>query len=316
VQVPDGIVDLDTNDCFQVKIANTTSRRIIVQSSELLGHLYKASDSLKAVADATPLEIKTLEAKASHLANLANKLDPQSLLIETTSLASETTSSHVLTHEFIDPDTAETEHLGWGPKTSDPGPHRIYHSDQLREVIDVNPQLDLEQCKPLYKVIERNQAVFGFNGRLGHLKSEVHIELAPGTKPISMPPYYASPAKREVINKQINLWLMQGIIEESQSPWGAPIIVIYHNNKPRVCIDFRRLNKATIADQHPIPKQTDILQALSGAQCLSVFNTLSGFTQLEFDEQSRPITAVRTHRGLHHFKRMPFGWRNGPPEFQ
>jgi len=72
----------------------------------------------------------------------------------------------------------------------------------------------------------------------------------------------------------------------------------------------------TIADQHPIPKQTDILQALSGVQYLSVFDALSGFMQLEFDEESRPITAIRTHRGLHHFKRMPFGWRNGPPVFQ
>src|SRR6266852_3740813 len=83
-----------------------------------------------------------------------------------------------------------------------------------------------------------------------------------------------------------------------------------------MCIDYRKMNKATIADQHPIPKQTDILAALSGAQYLSVFDALSGFTQLEFDEESRPISAFRTHRGLHQFKRMPFGWRNGPPEFQ
>ena len=60
----------------------------------------------------------------------------------------------------------------------------------------------------------------------------------------------------------------------------------------------------------------DILQALSRAQYLSVFDALSGFTQMEFDEESRPITAIHTHRSLHHFKRMPFGWRNGPPEFQ
>ena len=37
---------------------------------------------------------------------------------------------------------------------------------------------------------------------------------------------------------------------------------------------------------------------------------------MEFDEESRPITAIRMHRGLHHFKRMPFGWQNGLPEFQ
>ena len=60
----------------------------------------------------------------------------------------------------------------------------------------------------------------------------------------------------------------------------------------------------------------DILQALSGVQYLSVFDALSGFTQMEFDEESRPITAIHTHHSLHHFKHMPFGWRNGPPEFQ
>jgi hypothetical protein len=37
---------------------------------------------------------------------------------------------------------------------------------------------------------------------------------------------------------------------------------------------------------------------------------------MEFDEESRPITAICTHRGLHHFKHMPFGGQNGPPEFQ
>ena len=232
VQVPNGLVNLDMSDCFQVKIANMTSRQIIVQAGELLGHLYKACDSLKAIADATPLEIKTFEAKASHLANLANKLDPQNLPSETIPQASGSTLSHMPTLEFIDPDTAETEHLGWGPKTSDPGPNQIYHLDQLREIIDVDPQLNLEQREALYNVIEQNQAAFGFNSRLGHLKSEVHIKLALGMKPILMPPYYASPAKREAINKQIDLWLTQGIIKESRSPWGAPVIVVYHNNKP------------------------------------------------------------------------------------
>jgi hypothetical protein len=210
----------------------------------------------------------------------------------------------------------DTEHLGWGPKTTEPGPDQIYPSERLHEFIDVDPSLMPVQRKALYKVVKRNQAAFGFNSRLGHLKSKVHIKLAPGTKPISMPPYYVLPAKCNIIDKQINLWLSQDVIEETKSPWGAPVIIVHCNGKARLCIDWHRLNKATIADQHPIPKQTDILQALSGAQYLSVFNALSGFTQMEFDEESHPITAIHTHRGLHHFKCMPFGWRNGPLEFQ
>jgi hypothetical protein len=306
IQVPNSLVTLEKDGSFQVKIANTTSQKIIVRAGELLGLLFKADEALKAATNLTEQELQVFATKATTLATLIPKLEE----------TYETMAKPVDSRSPLDNGSNDDEHLGWGPKTADPGPDRIYPSTKLREVIDVDPQLKADQREALYRVVERNQTAFGFDGRLGHLKSEVHIELMPGTKPISMAPYYASPAKREAIDKQIDLWLSQGVIEESKSPWGAPVIIVYRNSKPRVCIDFRRLNKVTVADQHPIPKQTDILQALSGAQYLSVFDALSGFTQLEFDEISRPITAIRTHRGLHHFKRMPFGWRNGPPVFQ
>jgi len=306
IQVPNSLVRLEDDYSFQVKIANTTRRKIIIRAGELLGHLFKAEETLKAATELTEQELQVFAAKATQLATLIPKLEEH--------YRKEASPADSLT--MLDDELSKDEHEGWGPKTADPGPDRIYPSAELREVIDVDPLLEAKQRDALYRVLERNQTAFGFDGRLGHLNSDVHIELVPGTKPISMAPYYASPAKREAIDKQIDLWLSQGVIEESRSPWGAPIIIVYRNSKPRVCIDFRRLNKATIPDQHPIPKQTDILQALSGAQYLSVFDALSGFTQLEFDEISRPITAIRTHRGLHHFKRMPFGWRNGPPEFQ
>ena len=119
----------------------------------------------------------------------------------------------------------DPEHLGWGPKTTDPGPDQVYPSDKLKEVIDVDPALEPAQRDALFEVVRRNQATF--DSQLGHLKSKVRIELVPRTKPISMAPYYASLAKREAIDKQINLWLSQGVIEESKSPWGAPVIIVF-----------------------------------------------------------------------------------------
>jgi hypothetical protein len=194
-----------------------------------------------------------------------------------------------------EPETeGEYEHFG-GPKTAQPSPKLVYLSERLRELISVDPKLSEKERDALYKVLERNQRTFGFDGRLGHLASRVHINLKQGTKPISMPPYAALPAKRELIDKQIDLWLSQEVIEESKSPWGAPVIIVLRNGKPQLCIDWRRLNAATVVDQHPIPRQTDILQVLTGAQYLSVFDALSGFTQMEFDKESRPITAICTH---------------------
>ena len=149
-----------------------------------------------------------------------------------------TTSSEEVTEDDITDDITDEAQLGWGPKTTDPGPEQVYPSEKLCEVIDVDPSLNPSQRNAMYEVVERNQATFGFDGCLGHLRAKVHIRLLPDTKPITMPPYYASPAKREAIDKQIDLWLSQGIIEESKSPWGAPMIIVYRNDKPRVCIDY------------------------------------------------------------------------------
>jgi hypothetical protein len=81
-------------------------------------------------------------------------------------------------------------------------------------------------------------------------------------------------------------------------------------------VDYRKLNAATIPNEFPILRQSEILSSLSGVQVLSSLDTLSGFTQLEMDKEEIEKTAFRTHCGLFQFKRMPFGLRNGPSIFQ
>jgi hypothetical protein len=60
-------------------------------------------------------------------------------------------------------------------------------------------------------------------------------------------------------------------------------------------VDYRKLNERTIPDEFPIPRQTEILQALSGAQVLSSFDALAGFTQLEMAEDAKEKTAFQSH---------------------
>jgi hypothetical protein len=81
-------------------------------------------------------------------------------------------------------------------------------------------------------------------------------------------------------------------------------------------VDYRKLNAVTIADEFPIPRQSEILQSLSGSQVLSSLDALAGFNQMEIDPEDVEKTAFRTHWGLAQFRRMPFGLRNGPPIFQ
>src|SRR5258708_6479332 len=119
--------------------------------------------------------------------------------------------------------------------------------------------------------------------------------------------YGASSQKREIINTQINKWLEQDIIEPSKSPWVVLVVIVYRNGKPQFCMDYRKLNAITIPDEFPIPCQTEILQALSGAQVLTMLDALAGFNQLSIASEDREKMEFRSHRGLHQFKQLPFG---------
>jgi hypothetical protein len=63
--------------------------------------------------------------------------------------------------------------------------------------------------------------------RLGHYPAKVSIRLKPDTEPISLPPFPQSPAKREVMDKQMDEWIQLKVIAPSISPWEAPTFIVY-----------------------------------------------------------------------------------------
>lgn len=57
----------------------------------------------------------------------------------------------------------------------------------------------------------------------------------------------------------------QGVIEESQSPWVFPAVMVKKKDGSiRFCIDYRKLNAVTIKNSYPLPRIDDILDRLSG----------------------------------------------------
>ena len=185
----------------------------------------------------------------------------------------------------------------------------------MEDLIDVGSLPD-HLKESAWEMLRRRQKAFSFDGRLGHLPTKVHIHTVDGQVPIAVPMYGSSPEKRRVMDEQMDKWFEQDVIEPSKSPWSAPVVIAYRNGKPRFCVDYWKLNAVTIPDEFPIPRQSEILSSLSGAQVLSSLDALSGFTQLELDKEDVEKTAFWTHRGLFQFKRMPFGLRNGPSIFQ
>lgn len=203
----------------------------------------------------------------------------------------------------------------WGRKTAEVPDPTFYSSEDLEKLIDV-ADVPASLRPRIWDMLRKQIKAFGFDGRLGHLETKCRIRTKDGVEPVSVPMYASSPAKREVIDAQLKTWFEQGVIEPSQSPWGAPVVIVYRNGKARFCVDYRKLNALTVPDEFPLPRQTEILSALSGAQVLSSLDALAGFTQIEIAEEDVEKTAFRTHRGLFQFRRMPFGLKNGPSIFQ
>lgn len=300
---PDSLIS--RQDPF-LHISNFTSKPVCIEKGQTLGYSRNYQDHPKQI-------LNRISAHAQLVRRLA-ELEGKNAL-NTATVQSRPVELKATQRIQGSEDPLAEEPLEGGPKTSEAPPEDTPSSSFL-ESVDISTSLNKDQHRRLTEVLISNKDAFSLDGRLGTVASECTIPLCPGVKEVSLPPFPSSPAKREVMDKQMDTWIQLGVIESSTSPWGAPGFIVYRNSKPRMVIDYRKLNDLTIPDEFPLPRQEDIMHALSGAQWLSTMDALSGFTQVLIREEDRSKTAFRTHRGLYQFRRMPFGLRNGPSIFQ
>lgn len=140
--------------------------------------------------------------------------------------------------------------------------------------------------------------------------------------PIYVKPYRLAPFQTEEINRQVEKLLHDNVIQESHSPWNAPVHLVPKKPdasgqpKYRMVIDFRRLNDITIDDKYPLPNITDLFDKLGKSTYFSTLDLASGYHQLEIKTEDRQKTAFSSQHGHFEFTRMPFGLKTAPATFQ
>ncbi|RDB15235.1 hypothetical protein Hypma_004746 [Hypsizygus marmoreus] len=287
----------------KVPISNTSSHPRYVRKGDIIGNLTDPKHFFDTLKD-----LKALEDCLTKTAFLSSIIAARQEVDSDTLNATADPSEQRPTADEIEEDE-------YGPKTAAMPDPEVYASAEMEKHLDVG-SLPEHLKQRAWNMLRNHQGAFSFDGRLGKHPARVHIRTVDGQQPIAVPMYGSSPAKRIIIDEQLDKWFEQAVIEPSISPWSAPVVIAYRNGKPRFCVDYRKLNAATIPDEFPIPRQAEILSSLSGAQVLSSLDALAGFTQLEMAPEDIEKTAFRTHRGLFQFRRMPFGLRNGPSIFQ
>jgi len=89
-------------------------------------------------------------------------------------------------------------------------------------------------------------------------------------KPVFQKPRQLPAPEREIVEKQVTEWFNDGVIEESTSEYASPVVVVKKKDEsPRICIDYRKLNKVIEKDGHPLPLIEDLLDKLENSRYIS-----------------------------------------------
>ena len=201
------------------------------------------------------------------------------------------------------------------------GSDRDVRDEVNRLVKRASPHLTSEECRQLQTAMAARKHLFakgkGDLGRTDIVQHQIHTGDQPAIKQ-QVRRYPAAPREEE--RQLVEDMLAIGIIQESNSAWSSPTVLVKKKDGTmegwRFCIDYRRLNQATKVDAYPLPYIEDSLNTLGGARFFCSLDLASRYWQVEMDAADREKTAFVTQGGLYEFRVMPFGLVNAPATFE
>ena len=142
--------------------------------------------------------------------------------------------------------------------------------------------------------------------------------LSPDCKPIATKSRKYSHEDQNFIKNETNRLLAEGIIEPSDSPWRAQVMVTKNErHKKRLVIDYSQtINKYTNLDAYPLPNIEKTVNKISQYRVFSTINLKSAYHQVPIREHEKKHTAFEDNMCLYQFCRIPFGVTNGVAAFQ
>ena len=180
--------------------------------------------------------------------------------------------------------------------------------------------LDKMKKKEIEKLIDKHKSVFAKDKYdVGTVKDyEARIDLLVD-RYCSKRPYKCNIEDKKEIEKQITKLLEKKLIEESYSPFAAPVTLAYKKDegrRSRLCIDFRDLNKNIIPQAQPFPLIDDIILRARDCKYYTTLDINSAFWSIPLRIEDRNKTGFITQEGHFQWTCLPFGLKTSPAIFE
>src|ERR1041385_246471 len=195
----------------------------------------------------------------------------------------------------------------------------------------INSKLSGYEEERLLETLRRHRGAIGYT--LDDLKGispsicQHTINLEPDAKPVVDHQRRLNPKMKDVVRTEVLKLLAAGIIYPiADSRWVSPThcvpkkggMTVVPNGKNelipqrivigyRMCIDYKKLNKATRKDHYPLPFIDQILERLSKNTHFCYLDDYSGFSQIHVNTADQEKTTFTCPYGTYAYRRMPFG---------
>ena len=191
-----------------------------------------------------------------------------------------------------------------------------YMIDMYKKGIENLTESESEKFKEV--LLDYKDTFFNPAGEPGRTTLGMHSIKLKDDTPVKEPPRRVPLYKRQVIDDEIKKLEDKRLIEKSNSPWSSGLVLVQKKDLSwRLCVDYRKLNEKTIKDAYPIPRIEDNIDALCGANWMSVLDLNMAYHQVPMNPADKEKTAFSTPRGgLYQYVTMPFGLCNAGATFQ
>ncbi|CAI6352229.1 unnamed protein product [Macrosiphum euphorbiae] len=176
------------------------------------------------------------------------------------------------------------------------------HVDENNFEIKID-HLDLQEKTEILRLLEKYKSIFAKNKYdIGTVKEyEARIDLLLD-KYCCKRPYRCTIEDKKEIEDQVSKLLEKKLIEESYSPFAAPVTLAFkkeENRRSRLCIDFRDLNKIVVPQAQPFPLIEDLMVKTRNCNYFTTLDINSAFWSIPLRIEDRKKNRLcNTRRSL------------------